>query len=398
MALSVSRPTTAAYDVQALREAEFPLTRDTVYMNHAGVSPLPRRSAEAMRQVVDQLFMDPGAAFGPAFFKTDHICRDSFRALINARSAEEIVTVQSTSLALNYVASAIPWAAGENVVLCDVEFPSNVYPWMKLAERGVEARIIPARDGGLTPEAVADAVDAHTRVVTVSAFQFLTGHRSDLAALGALCRDRNILFVVDAIQAAGHMAIDVQGMNIAALATGGQKSRLGPPGQGFLYVRGDLIPDLTPAFISCASVVDFMHWLEYKLTLLPHAGRFTTGTPNIVGTSGLLASLSLLHELGVANIDAYTTALAQYAIENLRECGYEVITPAAHGPIVTFRAAPDDATTTALVHGLAARRFFAVKHWDRQGTAYIRISLHGYNTPDEIDRFLEALKEVGNQP
>jgi selenocysteine lyase/cysteine desulfurase len=398
MALSVPPSIKAAYDVQALREAEFPLTRDSVYMNHAGVSPLPRRAAEAMRQLVDQLLMDPATAFGPAFFRTDHICRDSFRALINAQSADEIVMVQGTSLALNYLASAIPWVTGQNVVLCDVEFPSNVYPWMTLAERGVEARIIPARDGGLTPQAVANAIDSQTRVVTVSAIQFFTGHRSDLAALGALCRDRNILFVVDAIQAVGHMPIDVQSMNITALASGGQKSLMGPPGQGFLYVRGDLLSDLTPAFLSAASVVDFMHWLQYKLTPLPGAGRFNTGTPNIVGTAGLLASLTLLHELGVPNIDAYTTALAQYAIDSLRERGYEVITPAAHGPIVTFRAAPDDATTSALVAALAARRFFAVKHWDRQGNAYIRISLHGYNTPDEIDRFLVALKEVGSQP
>lgn len=398
MALSVPQSIKAAYDVQALREAEFPLAQDTVYMNHAGVSPLPRRSAQAMRHIVDQLLMDPGAAFGPAYFKIEHACRDSFRALINAQSADEIVMVQSTSLGLNYLASAIPWLTGQNVVLCDVEFPSNVYPWMKLAERGVEARIIPARHGGLTPEAVADAIDAQTRVVTVSAVQFLTGHRADLAALGALCRDRNILLVVDAIQAAGHIPIDVQSMNIAALASGGQKSLMGPPGQGFLYVRGDLLPDLTPAFLSCASVVDFMHWLDYKLTPLPNAGRFTTGTPNIVGTSGLLASLSLLHELGVSHIDTYTTALTQYAIESLRQRGYDVITPAAHGPIVTFRAAPDDAATTALVAALAARRFFTVKHWDRQGVAYIRISLHAYNTPDEIDRFLAALKEVGSQP
>ncbi|MCC7210090.1 MAG: aminotransferase class V-fold PLP-dependent enzyme [Anaerolineae bacterium] len=398
MALSVPQSIKAAYDVQALREAEFPISRESVYMNHAGVSPVPRRSADAMRQVVEYLLMDPAAAFGASFMKTDHACRESFRALINAQSADEIVLVQSTSLALNYLATAIPWVSGQNVVLCDVEFPSNVYPWMKLAERGVETRIIPARDGGLTPDAVADAIDGQTRVVTVSAVQFFTGHRSDLAALGALCRERGILFVVDAIQAVGHMAIDVQGMNIAALASGGQKSLMGPPGQGFLYVRGDLIPDLSPAFLSAASVVDYLHWLQYKLTPLPGAARFNTGTPNIVGTAGLLASLSLLHELGVSNIDAYTTALAGYAVDSLRARGYEVITPAAHGPIVTFRAAPDDATTSALVSGLAARRFFVVKHWDRQGNAYIRVSLHGYNTPDEIDRFLVALKEVGSQP
>jgi cysteine desulfurase / selenocysteine lyase len=116
-----------------------------------------------------------------------------------------------------------------------MEFPSNAFPWMTLPSPGVEARIVPA-DGGLTLETLIPYVDERTRVVAASAIQFFTGHRTNLAAIGAFCRQRGILFVVDAIQAIGHMALDVQRMKIDVLASGGQKSLLSLPGIGLLYV------------------------------------------------------------------------------------------------------------------------------------------------------------------
>ena len=395
--MAISATLTARYDVAALREHEFPITRDSVYLNHAGVSPLPRRTVEAMREVNERLMLDPLSAFGPWLIQ-DMIpaLSDSLVRLIHAASPEEVVPVQTTSLGLGLLAQAMPWRHSENVVLCDVEFPSNVYPWMRLTDQhGVEARLIPARDGGLTLDAVRAAVDAQTRVVAASSVQFLTGHRTDLAAIGAFCHERGILFMVDAIQSVGHIPIDVQGMHIAALAAGGQKSLLGPPGQGFLYVSSALAPDLRPTVVGANAVEDWIHWLRYDLTPSAGAARFMMGTPSVAGYAGLLASVGLLLELGVAAIDEYTTALAAYAIDRLREAGYRVITPAAHGPIVTFQAAPDDARTSALMAALAARRIFLAKHWDAQDNAYLRLSVHCYNTPEDIDTCISALQEAG---
>jgi cysteine desulfurase/selenocysteine lyase len=382
------------YDVEALRQQQFPLTRDTAYLNHAGISPVPRRTYEALRVANECLMLDPSGSFQTYFQERLQAFSETMRALINAAKAVEIVGVQSTSFGLNLVAQALAWQRGQNVVLCDMEFPSNVYPWMRLQEQyGVEVRLVPSQDGGLTLDMLARAADTNTRLVAASAIQFFTGHRTDLTAVGAFCKERNILFVVDAIQAAGHMPIDVQAMHIDVLASGGQKSLMGPPGQGFLYVRRDLVEQMRPTFVGPNAVDDFLHWLKYKLTPLVGAGRFNMGTPNLSGIVGLLDSVTMLRELGLPAVDSYVTALADYAIDQLKSHGYDVITPAAHGPIVTFRAADTDKATDALVEALNAQKIVVVKHWDKQDIAYIRASLHCYNNPSDIDRLVNALKE-----
>jgi selenocysteine lyase/cysteine desulfurase len=329
----------------------------------------------------------------PWFMERMAAFNESFRALINAADASEIVGVQSTSLGLNLVAQAIPWQRGQNIVLCDIEFPSNVYPWMSVQQHGVETRLVPSVGGGLRVEVLERYVDSNTRLVCVSAIQFFSGHRTDLQAIGDYCKRRDIWFVVDAIQAAGHMPIDVQAANIAILCAGGQKSLMGPCGQGFLYVRTDVADALHPASISANSVEDYLHWLQYKLTPLPGAARFSTGTPNISGILGLLESVTMLRELGITHIDRYTTGLAAALIARLTGAGYEVVTPTdSHGPIVTFRAAPTEETTQKLVEDLAARQVVVVKHWDKHNVAHVRASLHCYNTMEDIDSLLEALR------
>lgn len=382
------------YDVAALREQQFPVTRDTVYLNHAGISPLPRRTFQAMQDMNELLMLSPVKAF-QKYQEREMIFLETLRGLINAASTNEIVGVQSTSLGLNLVAQAISWQAGQNIVLCDVEFPSNVYPWLRLQEQhGVEARTIPHSDGGLTVDALHKVVDDKTRMITVSAIQFFTGHRTDLTAVGEFCRERGIIFAVDAIQAAGHMPIDVQAMNISILSSGGQKSLMGPCGQGFLYVRSELAEQMMPTFVGPNAVDDFLHWLKYKLTPRPAAKRFAMGTFNVSGVIGLLESVTMLRELGVSAIDTYVTALADYTIERLKSAGYEVITPAVHGPIVTFRAAPTEPETVKLVEGLSARNVVTVMHWDQRNIPHIRVSLHCYNTVADIDRFFAILQEV----
>lgn len=382
------------YDVQALRAQQFPVARETVYLNHAGISPLPRRAVLAMQEANERLMYNPSAAFG-WFLEREQAMRTNAARLINAASPDEIVGVQSTSLALNLVAQALPWRSGENILLCDVEFPSNAYPWMRLVEQyGVEVRLIPAHEGGLTVEALMHAVDSHTRLVAVSAVQFLSGHRSNLVAIGEFCHAHKLILAVDAIQAAGHVPIDVQAMHIGILAAGGQKSLMAPPGQGFLYVRTDLAEQMRPTFVGPNATEDWIHWLKYDLTPLKGAARFNMGTPNLSGIIGLNESLSLLLELGVPNIDAYVTALVSQTRQQLLERGYSVLTPPEHAGILTFRAAPDEAGTDALIKALGERHIVVVKHWDSQDVPYVRASFHCYNIWEDSERLLTALEEI----
>lgn len=382
------------YDIQTLRQTEFPHSSKVAYLNHAGISPLPQRAMRAMQDAIEGLSGDPSDYFGRVGLPAIIDLHARLARFVNA-APSEIVSITSTSAALNAVAQAIPWQPGDRVLFCDVEFPSNAYPWLSLARDGVESCVVPADGGGLTLRAVERAVDERTRVVAASAVQFFTGHRTDLAAIGNFCRRRGILFVVDAIQAIGHMPIDVQAMNIDVLATGGQKSILGLTGVGFMVVRGAVAETMRPRLIHANATVNWMHWLAYDLTPLPGAERFAAGTPNVPGLVGLGPSLALLEELGLSNIDAYTTDLSRYAIERLKALGLDVITPTdALGPIVTFRSPVDAPATDLIVQRLAEQKVVVVKHLDAAGAAHIRLSFHCYNVPAEIDRFIEVYRAI----
>lgn len=381
------------YDIDQLRREEFPHSAELTYLNHAGISPLPQRTKRVVQWVIEQLATDPNGFFdkhaSPAFMTV----QGALAGHINAATPGEIVPVSATSVGLNAVAQAGEWRNGDNILFCDLEFPSNAYPWMSLARDGVEARCVPADNGGLTLRRVEEYADERTRAVAVSSVQFFTGHRADLTAIGRFCREHGILFIVDAIQSIGHMHFDVEAMNIDVLATGGMKSLLALPGAGFMYVREAVTKTMRPRAIYPNATADYLHWLDYNLTPLPGAARFSTGTLNVPGVLAIASSLALIQELDPESIDAHTTSLSYYAAKILSGEGMEVVTPMdAVGPIVTVHSPFDAPITDRLVAYLADRRIVVCKHLDALGAAYIRLSFHCYNTTAEIDRFAETMR------
>lgn len=383
------------YNVEQLRADEFPGSRETLYFNHAGISPLPARTQARVKWAIDEFARQPGRFWMKHGLDYAARLRQEMAAFLNAASPWEIVPIATTSAGLNAVAQAMAWQPGDHVVFCDVEFPSNVYPWLSLARDGVELRLVPATDGGLTLAALQPYVDGRTRVITASAIQFFTGQRTDLTAVGRFCQERGILFVVDAIQAIGHMPIDVQAMHIDVLACGGQKSLLALPGQGFLYVRQEVAEQMQPRAIGSNATVDYLHWLKYDLTPAPAAQRFMSGTPNIPGIIAIVESLGLLQELGVENINRHTRELSDRATAALTNLGYRVISPQpAHGPIVTFAVDLSSEEADALVAALARQHVALVKHLDKEGNAYLRVSFHCYNTIEEVEKFGDILREI----
>lgn len=385
------------YDIDRLRHEEFPFSSDIVYLNHAGISPLPQRTKREVQRVIEELSRDPGHFFATYALPAFETLQASIARYLNAASAAEIVPITSTSAGLNMVAQSINWRPGENIIFCDLEFPSNAYPWMSLAQDGVEPRCVPADDGGLTPARVEEFADDRTRAVAVSAIQFLTGHRTDLTAIGRFCHERNILLIVDAIQAIGHMRFDVEAMHIDVLATGGMKSLMALPGAGFMYVRDAVAMESRPKSICANATIDYLHWLDYDLTPLPGAARFMSGTPNVAGVLGIIPSLGLITECGVEAIDEHTTSLTRYAGGQLAQMGYDVITPMeAAGPILTFRSPWSNEKTDQLIGHLSERKISVVKHLDAAGAPFVRLSFHCYNNRDEVDRFIEATLDFVN--
>jgi cysteine desulfurase/selenocysteine lyase len=363
--------------------AEFPITQEWTYLNHAAVAPLPGRVVQEMagflhaRQKGELGLED----CSPAAEET----RALAAGLLHA-SPEEIAFLGSTSDGLNLAAHCLPIASGDNVILCDMEFPANVYPWLNLQRRGVEVRVVPHDRGGLTPERLAAYLDGRTRVVTVSSVQFLSGFRADLPALGRLCHQAGAFVVVDAIQSLGVVPMDVRAAGVDILAANGAKWLMAPIGITILYVRRELIEQLQPAYAYYRAVVRPEPYLHYDWTLVDDARRFEPSSPNVVGLYGLRAALSLLLEVGIERIQAHVLDLTDRLLAGLEAQGKEILTPRERqrrAGIVTCRTAD------------VARDYERLKEARvliSQREGYLRISPHFYNVPAEIDRLLEILE------
>ena len=363
--------------------AEFPVTRDWAYLNHAAVAPLPQRVVDTMcrflqaRQMGDMALQD----WPPATEETRGLAARLLGAV-----PEEVAFINTTSDGLNMAANTLPIAPGENVVLCNMEFPANVYPWLNLQRRGVDVRIVPHDCGGLSPECLVAALDERTRVVTVSSVQFLSGYRADLPAISRLCHEAGAYLVVDGIQSLGVVPMDVRAAGIDILVTQGAKWLMAPIGIGFMYVRRELIEQLHPVYAYYRAIPSPEPWLEYDWTLRGDARRFEVSSPNVVGLYGLRAALALLLEVGVERIHPHVLDLGDRLLAGLDALGIEVLTPRERerrAGIISCRTAdvPGDFQRLGQAH---------VQISQREG--YLRISPHFYNIPEEVDRLLNVLE------
>jgi cysteine desulfurase / selenocysteine lyase len=375
---------------EALRQREFPVVRDRVFLAHAGVCPLPRRVAEAVRDAAqagtrgDQETSVPAAQLRRT--------RAAAARLIQARP-EEIAFVGPTSLALSYVAAGLELQPGDNVLAYFDDYPSNVYPWTALRSRGVEVRWMEPRTFGcLDPCDVEAKVDGRTRLVALASCHFLTGFRPDLAAIGRFLRDRGILFCVDAIQTLGAFPTGVQDVDF--LAADAHKWLLGPCAAGMLFVRQAVQDRLRPVVFGWHNVrcPDFV--AQTELVLRGDARRYEAGSQNLLGLAGLGAALELIEEVGVDAIATRLLRQRRRLVPALQADGWELLHPDASprnaGGIVTFRR--EDTDLPALHARLEAAGIITSLRSDRTQRRYLRVSPHFYNTDAELDRLIEALR------
>jgi selenocysteine lyase/cysteine desulfurase len=374
---------------EELRRHEFPVTRHKIFLAHAAVCALPRRVAEAIHDyALNTTLGDQEETMPEAQIRRGR----ALAAKLLHGQAEEIAFVGPTSLALSFVASGLPWRKGDNLLVYFDDYPSNVYPWMALAEKGVEARLLNVREYGRIGAAdVIGQVDEQTRLVALASNHFVAGYRVDLEAVGKALRDRNILFCVDGIQTVGAFPTHVE--HIDFLAADAHKWLLGPCGAGLFFVRKSLQAKLRPAVygwhnIRCPNFV-----AQEQLVYPPDARRYEAGSANLLGLAGLNAAMELLLEIGVESIAARLLHLRGLLAPALQEKGWTVLqadAPAqnASGIVSFYRP---DADLPALQKKLMAARIETSLRTDRGGRHYIRVSPHFYNTDEEIHRLLEEL-------
>lgn len=372
--------------LRALREAEFPVIHECAYLNHAGMAAVPRRSAQRMAALAELVSRTGDRRWLDRQAEVDRV-RGVAARLLGASRPHEVAFVENTSTALSMIAGGIDWRPGDNVVGAALEFPSNVYPWMQLADFGVEYHQVPEREGRIDPEELIALLDGRTRMLALSWVQYASGFRSGLARLGAACRERGILFVVDVIQGLGGLKLDVERELVDVAAASGHKWLLGPEGAGLLYVSDRVVERLRPARSGWRSTRDMFQWADYDLTWAEGARRFESGTLNVYGIVALGGSLDILAEAGAAAVEEQVLALTGRAARGLADLGFSVVSsraPDETSGIVTATHPRLDPKT--LVKRLGERDIVVAARAGR-----FRISPHFYNTEEEIDRCLGEL-------
>jgi selenocysteine lyase/cysteine desulfurase len=305
---------------------------------------------------------------------------------------EEVALVGPTSLALSFFASGLKLRRGNNILIYFDDYPSNVYPWMALAEAGIEVRLMNTRGLGLIrPKDVAGQIDENTRLVALASCHFVSGYRLDCESIGTLLRQRNILFCLDAIQTLGAFPMDVQ--NVDLLAADAHKWLLGPCGAGIMYVRRSLQDSLNPPIYGWHNVAcpDFI--AQEQLTMRTGADKYEAGTQNLLGIVGLVAAMELLLELGVENIARELLRKRAWLVPALQTKGCTVLhadAPPENCSGITSFFQPGR-EMGELHQKLRSHEVISSLRRDRSGQRFIRLSPHFYNTDQELQRVVELL-------
>ena len=364
---------------------EFPVTRRWAFLDHAAVAPLPAVAVRELAAYATDLAQNGIASVGRWVNRAKEVRGLAARLL--GTVPDEVAFIKNTSEGINFVAEGFPWRPGDNVVLAAEEYPSNQYPWMNQAHRGVEVRAVPSRGSRVSLFDLRAAIDSRTRIVALSFVEYASGFRNDLNAIGALCRERGVYFFVDAIQGLGVFPLDVTRTPVDFLAADSHKWLLGPEGMGIFWIRKDLIDMLHPIGVGWNSVVDCYNFAKIDFRLKPHAGRWEGGAPNVAGITAMGASLDLLLSKGIANLGERVEFLTDYASDRAKAAGLEVFSSRAPGEksgIVAFHAPGRD--PDALVKRCRDAGVIVNQRMGR-----VRISPHAYNSTDEIDRFIECV-------
>lgn len=392
------------HNIEDIR-SQFPALKQSLFFASAGVGSLPQATLAAMQQAATGLQVD----FSKEAWEKDSLqqARALAATLIGA-SEEEIVLTNSTSTGINLLAGALPWKSGENIVLNDLEYPSNIFPWLYQADRhGLEVRMIHCQDRVVPLDALLHAIDRRTRVLAVSHVEFGSGYRNDVASLAEAVHKVDGLICVDAIQSLGVFQVDAPQLGIDVLATGSYKWLCGPLGTGFAYVRPDLMETLDPVTLAYANLPTqeeetvwkaLVSGADYPMQHAPLSSnwkRFEAQGLSRVLFQGLATSLGVLLDFGIDRIESRIAELVDYSIERLTAAGIEILSPIApkeRSGILTVRV-PFDLSRPDQVEALENRLKQArIKAHPRSGG--LRLSIHFFNTTDEIDQVVEFLKTL----
>jgi cysteine desulfurase/selenocysteine lyase len=367
---------------------EFPFTKEMVFFNHASFGPMPEVSWKATQEYYRGLRLKKVADDDrEAFQKLENI-RKIIAKMIKAQP-EEIAFVPNTSYGLNVAAWGLDLKRGDEILLSDVEFPANVYPWTNLKQKGIKTKFIPSRNKCFDIDNFLKAIDKRTKVLSISFIQYFNGFRNDLETIGKICEENDIFFVVDGIQGIGAVDLDAKKCKIDCLACGGQKWLLSSLGTGFIYLSSQAKREVKPSFFGWMGVdwkLNFTDLLKFDLRPFPSARKFEVGTYPYSLLWSMHSSLQVLSRIGIRNIERHNLELLDVLVDFLKDSPYRIkssLEPKHRSSILSFSGENIRKMYEKLIKNRIIVSF-------REGA--IRVAPHFYNTKEEINRLTEVLR------
>jgi cysteine desulfurase/selenocysteine lyase len=373
-------------DIDKIRK-EFPVTEKYAYFDHAAVGPLPRKTVESVCRVTEEKC--EGDLHWGSWEETAEVVRQSIADLIGA-SVEEIALTHSTSEGIAIVANGLTYEKGSNIVTCDMEFMSNLYPWQALVKhKDLQLKVVRNRDGILRMEDFSEAIDPRTRVVAISYVQYANGFRINLEELSKIAHENDACIVTDAVQALGQMPVDVSKLGVDFLATSGYKWLLSPISTGFLYVRHELFEELWPTIVGYRSDENSMQYGFREFQPAHTARRYEGGQLNFPGFAGMRESIALLHEIGISSVQTRIHSLVDRMIDGLKR-----------NTRLQVKSCLEEAFRSGIVNLACREPDLVAKRLLERGIVIsvrgggLRISPHFYNTEGEIDKLVSELNTI----
>ncbi len=369
---------------------EFPFTKEIIFFNHASFGPMPEVSWKATQEYYQGLRLKKVKEADDdreAFQKLDDI-RKLMAKMIKAKP-EEIAFVPNTSYGLNVAAWGLDLRRGDRVLLSDVEFPANVYPWTNLKQKGIKTKFIPSKNKCFDIDNFVKVIDKRTKVLSISFVQHFNGFKNDLEAIGKICEENDIFLVVDGIQGIGSVDLDVKKCRIDLLSCGGQKWLLSSLGTGFFYLSSQAKRKVNPSFFGWMGVdwdLDFADLLKFNLKPFSSVRRFEIGTYPYSLLWSMHSSLQLLSEIGIRNIEKHNLELLNLLINYLNDSPYRIkssLEPKHRSSILSFS-------------GKGIRKLYEKSIKNKILVSFreeaIRVAPHFYNTKEEMNKLIEVLK------
>jgi cysteine desulfurase/selenocysteine lyase len=370
---------------------DFPAARRHAYLNAASVALMPKMPAHAILDWQRDLATEGTVHFDEeAEANVFDTLRQAAARLLGALP-DEIACISGASEALCSLAWALSPGPDRNIVSAGVEFPSVVYPWLRVARlTGCEVRLATDQDNLVDPSELMGLIDDRTSAVCISHVQYSTGQRLDLAALAQVAHSHRAVLVVDASQSAGAVPVNVVAEDVDVLVTAGYKWLCGPFGAAVLFIRRDLHEELEPGLVGWRSTEQVYDFQPGRLEWASGARRFEFGTLAYGCAIGLAKAIEYLLDIGIQQINSYNLVLADRLVEGLANLGAQFVSPSVenlNSSIVTVRFPGHDQARIA-------------RHLNEEGVVVsprigaVRFSPHLYNTIDDIDRALETLQSV----